>query len=312
MSKRKKKKKPSRKTSLSLISLKDRKKRKATQSRKGLLTLLKIALLVGVLGGVTVALIFLDEYVKDRKNLTEKVAALELVNPPSWLSEQLEHKIYTAARAGGEDLKLDEDAAASVQRNIETYIVWLDNIQVRATHESLRIEGDWRKPIALIEAGRERFYVDADSVVLDYVPVPALPVVEITGVSVRHAPAIGGLYDRDDVAAAVDLLELLNKMDAMVSAEKPLLFEIDRIDVGNFNGRRDRSEPHIILYAKDGTEIIWGAELGTWQRYLEATDNDKVANLYKYYHQQGTLLGGAKYINLQYPQDGIPQPADEY
>ncbi len=312
MSKRKKKKKPSHKASHKLVSLRDRKKRKVTQARRSLLPLLKIVLLVGVIGGVAVGLAFLDQYVKERKELSEKIAALELVNPPSWVSKQLEHKIYTAARAGGEDLKLDEGAAASVQENIETYIAWLDNVQVKATHDSLRIEGIWRKPLALIDAGRERFYVDVGLVVLDYVLVPALPIVEITGVSVRQVPPIGGVFERDDVAAAINLLEWLDAMDSRVSAEKPLLFEIDRIDVSNFNGRRDRSEPHIVLYAKDGTEIIWGAEIGTWQRYLEATDKNKIANLYEYYRQHGTLLGGARYINLQYPQDGIGQPVDEY
>lgn len=312
MSRRKKKKKPSRKASHKLISVKDRKKRKVTRARRSLLPLLKVLLLVGVIAVVAVALAFLDQYVKDHKELSEKVAVLELVNPPSWVSEQLEHKIYTAARADGEDLKLDEDAAASVQQNIEAYVAWLDNVQVTETHDSLRIEGIWRKPLAFIEVGSERFYVDANSVVLDYVSVPALPIVEITGVSVRQVPPIGSVFKRSDVAAAINLLEWLDKMDSKVSAKKPLLFDIDSIDISNFNGRRDKSEPHIVLYAKDGTKVIWGAEIGTWQRYLEAMDKDKIANLYEYYRQHGTLLGGARYINLRYSQDGIVQPVDEY
>ena len=72
MSKKKKKKKLGGKTSHRLTSLKDRKKRKVVQARRGLLVLLKIVLLVGVLGGVTVGLVFLDDYVKNRKNLDEK------------------------------------------------------------------------------------------------------------------------------------------------------------------------------------------------------------------------------------------------
>jgi hypothetical protein len=310
--KRKKKKKPSRKASHKLISVKDRKKRKVTQARRSLLPLLKILLLVGVIGCVAVGLAFLDRYVRDRQELFEKVAALDLVNAPSWVSGQLKNKIYAAAKADGENLKLDEEAAASVQQNIETYVAWLDNVQVTATHDSLRIEGIWRKPLALIAAGSERFYVDVGLVVLDYVPVPALPIVEITGVSVRQVPPIGSVFERSDVAAAVSLLEWLDKMDSKVSAKKPLLFDIDSIDVSNFSGRRDKSEPHIVLYAKDGTKIIWGAEIGTWQRYLEAMDKDKIAGLYEYYRQHGTLLGGARYINLRYPQDGIVQPVDEY
>jgi len=44
----------------------------------------------------------------------------------------------------------------------------------------------------------------------------------------------------------------MNRMDKSFTPDKPLLFEIDRIDVRNFNGRRDKGEPHIVLYTKDG------------------------------------------------------------
>jgi hypothetical protein len=114
------------------------------------------------------------------------------------------------------------------------------------------------------------------------------------------------------LAAAVTILGKLEQMDATVAPEKPLLYEIDSIDVSNFEGRKNRREPHIVLYTKDSTEIIWGAEFGTWQRYLEAPDDEKLAKLYSYYEEFGTLLGGAKYINLRDPQETIPRPTDKY
>jgi len=101
-------------------------------------------------------------------------------------------------------------------------------------------------------------------------------------------------------------------MDKLVTPDKPLLYEIDRIDVGNFNGRENTQHPHIVMYAKDNTQIIWGAEVGKWQRYLESTDEQKLAKLYGYYKEYGTLSGGAKYINLRDPQDNIPLPIDKY
>ena len=88
------------------------------------------------------------------------------------------------------------------------------------------------------------------------------------------------------------MLVRLDKMDSLVTPGKPLLFEIDSIDVRNFNGRRSRSKPHIVLYTKDNAEIVWGAEIGTWQRYMEATDEDKLAKLYSHYEEFGTLLNG--------------------
>jgi cell division septal protein FtsQ len=107
------------------------------------------------------------------------------------------------------------------------------------------------------------------------------------------------------------VLNRLSLMDIAVSADKPLLRQIDRIDVANFEGRKNKREPHISLYTKDGTQIIWGAELGTWQRHLESPDDDKLAKLYTYYQQYGTL-SGVKYINLRDPQQKIYLPVDKY
>ena len=99
--------------------------------------------------------------------------------------------------------------------------------------------------------------------------------------------------------------------DIAVSPDKPLLRQIDRIDVANFEGRKNKREPHISLYTKEGTQVIWGAELGTWQRHLESPDDDKLAKLYTYYQQYGTL-SGVKYINLRDHQQKIYLPVDKY
>ena len=117
---------------------------------------------------------------------------------------------------------------------------------------------------------------------------------------------------RDDLAAAVDVLKLLWRMDEEVTPDKSLLWEIEVIDVSNFKGREDTRFPHIVLYATDNTEIVWGAEIGTWQRHLEATDEQKIAKLYGYYEEYGSLSGGVKYINLRDPQDNVPLPIDKY
>jgi len=255
----------------------------------------------------------LNDYVKNRRSVSDKTALLELVNPPAWLSEELKEKIYAAAVAGGEDLKLDEEAARSVQQNLEKYAAWLDETVVQATHESLRIEAKWRKPIALVKLGMLKVYVDSKLVVLDFLEMEKLPIVEVKGLPLTvKIPPAGSVWQSDDLAAAVELLVQLNRMDNLVTPEKPLLYEIDNINVSNFNGRRDNRLSHIILYTTDNTEIIWGAEVGTWQRYLESTDEDKLAKLYGHYKEYGTLLGNIKYINLRDPVDNIPQPVDKY
>jgi hypothetical protein len=278
-----------------------------------LLKILKVFAVVCVCAGMVIGFVFLEKYVKDiAPNSTGKIV-LELANVPTWVNDQLKREIITAARNAGENLKVDENTAFLVQRNVEKEVVWLDEVKVQTTHEGLRIEGQWRKPVALIKSGIRKFFVDAEQVVLDFIEMPNLPTVRITGLSIiTEMPPLGEVWGREDVAAAILILDRFEKMDELVTPDKPLLAEIDRIDVSNFNGRFSDRSPHIILYTKDNTQIIWGAELGKWQRYLESTDEQKLAKLYGYYTEYGTLSGGVKYINLRDPQNDVPLPVDKY
>jgi hypothetical protein len=272
------------------------------------LTVLAIVCVFAVLG---VGIVFLDKYV--RKTAPVRVSiAIELVAVPAWVNDQLKEKVYAAAVAGGEP-KLDENTAVLVQQNIVQRVAWLAEVRVQTTHEGLRIAGRWRKPLALVKSGLRKSYLDSEQVVLDFVPMPNLPVVEVRGLSpITKMPQPGEVWQRDDLAAAVAIISRLDRMDELTTPDKPLLYEVNSIDVSNFNGRKDTNQPHIVLYTKDGTEIIWGAELGTWGQHLEATDEQKLAKLYGYYKEYGSLKGGAKYINLRDPQDKIPLPIDKY
>ncbi|MHC4395372.1 MAG: cell division protein FtsQ/DivIB [Planctomycetota bacterium] len=275
--------------------------------------ILKVSAAVAVFIAIGIGFVLLNNYVKNTASPAEESASLELINPPDWLTEDLKEKIYTAAVAGGEDLRIDEDAALSVQQNLEAYAPWLDEIEVQTTHESLRICARWRKPIGLVEFGLLKVYVDSDLVVLDFVPMPKLPIVRVKGVPLTaQIPSAGSVWHRDDLASAVAILVRLDLMDKDVTPDKPLLYEIDNIDVSNFNGRQNNRLSHIILYTTDNTKIIWGAEIGTWQRHLESTDEQKLAKLYSHYQKYGSLLNNVKSINLRDPQDNILQPVDKY
>lgn len=281
------------------LGIPKRKTQPKTAYGPSLMGIAKVLVAVCALAGAGTGFVFLDKYVKKAVPVSEKIGSLELVDVPVWVNDPLKEKIYVAASGYGEDLKLDEDAARSVQQSIETLVAWLGEVKVQTTHDRFLIEGRWRKPVALVKFGLNKFYVDAELVVLDFVPMPNLPIVSIKGVSVvTKLPSPGEVWRRDDVAAAVAILAQLGRMDKLVTPDKPLLYEIDSIDVSNFNGRQNSRFPHIVLYTTDNTEIIWGAEVGSWQRHLEETDEDKLAKLYAYYKEFGSLSGDAKYINL--------------
>jgi len=297
-------------------SKKKKKKKNATFSP--FLKVFSATVLVGVAviclfatAGMGVAL--LERYVNSSVPVSQRVGALELIGVPGWVNRQLEERICEAAAAGGEELKLDTDAARSVHDNLATRVHWLDKIKVRTTYDSIRVEAVWRRPIALIKMGLNKCYVDSNLTVLDYIPISELPIVRVTGLSaVPPLPEAGQSWNEPDLSAAVDILVRLDRMDRLVTPDKPLLAEIDRIDVANYNGRQDKRAGHVILYAKEGVEIIWGAEYGKWQRHLESTDKQKIAKLYQHYKEYGTLLAGVKYINLRDPQDDIPLPIDRF
>ncbi|MFB0525722.1 MAG: cell division protein FtsQ/DivIB [Phycisphaerae bacterium] len=274
---------------------------------------LKVLAVICVFAALGVGFVFLDRYVKKVAPAWGKTVDVELIEPPAWVNQSLRDEIIAAATVGGEDVKLDEDVVRLIQSNLVQKVAWLQKVKVRTAHDKILIEADYRKPIALVKSGLRKFYVDAELVVLDFVPMPNLPIVVVKGLSpVTKIPPVGKVWQREDLAAAVAILARLDRMDKLVTPDKPLLYEIDSIDVSNFKGREDSRFAHIILYTKDNTEIIWGAEIGTWSRHLEAKDEEKLAKLYNYYKQQGSLLGGAKYINLRDPQDTIPLPIDKY
>ena len=267
----------------------------------------------GALGAFVIALVLLERYVKVTVPAAIDTVELELAGVPAWVNDQLKEKVYAAAQAAGAHLRLDEETALSVQRNLARDVVWLDGVRVITTHDCLRVEARWRRPVAVIQSGPVKFYVDGEQVVLDFVPIGDLPIVQITGLAPSaEAPPLGDVWQREDLGAAIAILNLLGQRDRSLTPDKPLLYEIDRIDVSNFGGRQDDRRPHIIFYAKDDTEITWGAALGKWQRHLESTDEQKLAKLYGYYKEYGTLTGGAKYINLRDPRDKIPLPIDRY
>jgi len=259
--------------------------------------------------------ISLENYVKKNVSVWEEGSTLKLMDVPPWVNETLKTKIYAAAAPNG-DLIPDEECARLLQKNLAQTTAWLDKVTVQSTHDSIQITGRWRRPLALVKSSLNKFYVDSDLVVLDFVPIPNLHVVRVEGLPlIIKTPRPGIVWLRDDLAAAVAILAHLQRMDKILTPEKPLFYDIASIDMSNFKGRANNRFPHIVLYTNDNTEIIWGAEVGAWQKYLESTDEQKLAKLYEYYRKHGSLLGGVtgvKYINLCDPQDNIPLPIDKY
>ncbi len=66
------------------------------------------------------------------------------------------------------------------------------------THDSVLVSARWRKPVVVIDIREtsSKIYVDQDLVVMDYMPMPHLPIVEAKGVSLNIVPPPGQTFDR--------------------------------------------------------------------------------------------------------------------
>ena len=326
MARKKKKKKGGLKSFFSKKKKSKRSKRKDSDSFvAGLKVALSIMFLTILVAGGAIGLIYMDRYVSSSaqgENGERLEGSLKLIDYPAWLNQDWIDTLV--ATAGGKRFPLDQGWAQTVAIRLAT-LSWLDNVQVQTTPEYLTVKADYRRPVGLVQLGRKRkVYLDADMTVLDFIPVTSIPVVEIKGLASTKVPKPGQTWLADDAAAAVELLDLLYMADLHFQQEKgsdpasspdkkipekPLLNEIESIDVSNVAARKSRSAPNIILNVTDGTKVYWGAAWGQANIYFEADEKDKLARLYQFFMDHSNTLGGAaKYIELRWPQDSIPRP----
>lgn len=271
-------------------------------------TIVKVAAVICFLAASGAFLRFAEGYVQSAAPTQE--GSLILVDVPDWVKWDLQNLV--AQVAGGTRFPLTEDTAEVLARNLSA-MSWLHDIHVRVTHDSVLVRAQWRKPVIRIEIREtsSNIYIDENLVVIDYMPMPHLPIVKAAGVSQNIVPLPGQKFDQGDVSAAVQLALLLNQTDAAYAPKTPLLEQIASIDVSNYKGRNDAQKEHIVLNTKDRAQIIWGAEIGEYVKFGEASDEEKLASLYGYYKESGSFAE-AKYINLRYPQGRVYLPIDKY
>ncbi|MCK5566128.1 MAG: hypothetical protein KAJ07_12870 [Planctomycetes bacterium] len=280
-----------------------RKKATETSAAVSYKIFLGILALGCVAGGVVIGFNYLDKHVQATSSVIADYGQLYLVGKPDWFNSQLMQNVEIAA--GSKHFALEEGVAGYVAEGLES-MLWLYDVKVQTTSNSIKITAGFRKPMALVNYKGKKYYVADDLMVLDYVPLGKMAIPEMTGYG--DVPVAGEAMDSDAVASAVAIIKIINKMDSISEIERPLLGEISSIDVSNLGGRQHSKKPHIVLRANDGTQVYWGASVGEASRYVEASEKEKLAMLYAFYAEHGTLQGVAKFIELRYPQKELPTP----
>ena len=281
-----------------------------------------ILIVVLAAGGIAVGLRFLEGYVRNKMPVETAVKGLELVSPPLWVDHQLDDRITDVV---GDFLTEGPDIAETVAGRLQNF-AWLYNVKVRTTPETVQISASYRLPVALVNNGREKYYLSLVApddlryeknrqkvVVLDYMDIATLPIIEIKGFASRKIPPVGSIWESEDVTTTAELLGILARMDDLSCKDKPLLGQFSYIDVSNFDGRISKANPHVVLCAKDGTDIRWGAAYGKSTLFVETKEQEKLATLYTFYKENNHSLqcrtnNVCQSVELRFPRKEYPRP----
>ncbi len=264
---------------------------------------------------------------------SQPLASPELVAPPDWVRNSPELQELIKRTAGGANIRLTEDTVKLVATKLEK-LSWLYNVSVQTSvaapqgdkHpiKTLRIQAGYRKPVAMVKRGWKKYYLawvtpedpvsnyrDKAVLVLRHIAIEGLPIIEITGLPSRIPLDDGVVCSLDEVVSTVELLTTLARMDLSTTPDKPLLNELRNIDLTNYNKSNDSSKSRVVIYTTDGVAIYWGAPYGQSAMAMETTEEEKIAQLYVLYTQNGTLKGNFKYIDLRVPRVMFPRPMDQ-
>jgi hypothetical protein len=291
---------------------KTRKKKPSASWLHALKIVLAVMFVTVLFAGGAIGMVYLDRHIKTLAAQQKPDGSLKLIDPPTWLNQQWQDTLVKTA--GGMRFPLNEHSAKLAAERLSR-LSWLENVNVQVTPEYLLVKADYRRPVGMIKAARGRMvYLDSKMRVLDYLPLAAIPIPEIQGLASLQIPEPGLVWKAEDAQAAVELLDLFNKMDLYFldssKIQKPLVSDIESVDVSNFAARRSRSAPNIVLNIKDGTKVYWGAAWGKAAEFVEADDKVKLARLYETfvgYNHTLQVNDKVKFIDLTWLEDA-PRP----
>ena len=242
---------------------------------------LSLGLVAGALAvlGLIVGLAFLRN-----RALRQSVPAITdviLANQPDWMedttADEICQVVLELAAQDPSDLNLPAKAAVRLVQN-----PWVKRVLpvgvVNDRHGALVIRCEFRKPFAAVNSGGFFVRVDDEAIVL---PDRLLLSRVKTIIGVRsEAPEAGQLWDSPELLAAVQLLRLIDG--------RPFSREIAVVDVSNYDGRRKRSKPHIVLLTDERSELRWGRAIGAEGR-IEVNSMQKLQHLEALFTEYGSL-----------------------
>ena len=231
-----------------------------------------------------------------------KVRQLRLMDIPPWLPRDIARRVVSEIQLSlkGKSI-LDEELSRDVYR-IAISNPWIATVDKVIKHRDRTIDiyARFRRPYALVATENEpgKFYlIDNEAVVL---PISTNRIemgkfIVIDGVQ-SSPPKAGEKWNSPDLSDGIRLLSLIK--------DKPYIDQITTIDVRNYNGRINPSEPYLRMYAQVGnskrTDIRFGRFPIDDLDYCVSPEK-KIEQLDKIVAQNnGRLAGVWNWIDLRY------------
>ncbi len=284
-----------------------------------------VALIVGGAAGLTV----LERYAHGAQYAAGPVKYhLTLEATPSWMPATLGRCIL--ADITPQEMSFDDARLCRAIHDKAVKCPWISQVtevrrvRINATEGEVRIQAQYRQPIARVAREGRMYYIDSEAVVLPYSQTPKFAAQDSSGVKYyiqregvpanynpirihyiaiegveATPPGVGKAWPGEDLAQGLRLVRLLST--------RPYANQISVVDVRNHNRRISESEPELCVYAQQGrgkcTEIRFGrfphTEGGDWvisparkMQYLDDYVND----------QNGRLAGIHSYIDVRFDE----------
>lgn len=254
----------------------------------------RFALAMLLIGGSAVGFYFGRDYLIGKIAAQQAAAVeVELVDVPVWLGQQRAGRIINEVAATVDADPLDRaslEKAAELLNN-DPWIEHVERIE-RDYPNRVVVHLSYREPVALIGA-RDGFHlVDAEARrlpgVYPYDQVETLGLPAITGVRAAP-PAEGDPWTGQDVRAGL-------KLASMLSATR-WASQVRAVDVANYDGRADRSYPHLSIITRQGT-VRWGRAPGDEGIY-EPAASEKLAMLQRIADSYaGSIDAGGRVVDV--------------
>ncbi len=277
-----------------------------------------IILFCGALAGGFIAL---KRYVDKSVVFSAHPPKVVLMHRPVWMSDFLADQIAAAARPLGAHSAFDHQMLVDVTDmlrsdiRISPWIRKVNQVRLAYTHapgDTLQIDCDYRVPIALVHVQDAYYLVDEQGILLpEQYDASQLSRILfgadghtniriIDGVQNPKPKLPGQRWKGDDLAAGLQLVKLLYAL--------PYAEDIVKVDVSNFQGRRDPRDAQLVLLTKYDTEIRWGRPVNAKDFFVEVPAAEKLEHMQRVYAQYHRVDGHFPWIDLRFDKVTYPAP----